>query len=66
MSCPTCGQKIPMREASDKPYMGHLMGPSDIYFQRKNFCEKCLRWINEHCTETTIDTKLFPNCFLKK
>jgi len=55
-----------MREASDKPYMGHLMGPSDIYFQRKNFCEKCLRWINEHCTETTIDTKLFPNCFLKK
>ncbi|KXB08782.1 hypothetical protein AKJ59_00470 [candidate division MSBL1 archaeon SCGC-AAA385M02] len=36
-------------------------------FEKEEICSDCARWIDDKCTETTVDVeKSFPNCFIEK
>jgi len=35
--------------------------------EKKMDCRSCLRWVDEKCTEVSLDTSaVFPNCFLSR
>ena len=35
--------------------------------EKKIDCRSCLRWVDEKCTEVSLDTSaVFPNCFLSR
>ena len=78
MTCSRCGKKIiydntkPMipdcwvDSIFNYEFPFEIKQASEPLLRGECVCKDCMRWIDEKCTETTLDVnRVYPNCHLK-